>query len=155
LFRIFNNLAAEDAIVKKTLHASLEHRWGKTDQQLMILGVFFNPYLRARCFNRDVLSANAMFHMVRRAFERLLNQTAVGDIDFLNAFRSYYDATDYFSDESMWLEGHAESYKTAVSRCEIRRGVFTQYPRNRKSRLTLFGSGGSMRVLRRQVAADL
>ncbi|KAJ7809917.1 ribonuclease H-like domain-containing protein [Mycena leptocephala] len=40
LFRIFNNLAAEDAIVKKTLHASLERRWGKTDQQLMILGQY-------------------------------------------------------------------------------------------------------------------
>jgi hypothetical protein len=64
LFRIFHNLDIEDAIVKKTMHASLERRWGKTDQELMILAVFFNPYLRAHCFKRDVLPANKIFHLV-------------------------------------------------------------------------------------------
>ncbi|KAJ7702903.1 ribonuclease H-like domain-containing protein, partial [Mycena metata] len=72
LFRIFKNLPAEDATVTKTLHQSLERRWGKTDQQLMILGVFFNPYIRAKPFNLDTVNANSMFHIVRRAFEQLL-----------------------------------------------------------------------------------
>ncbi|KAJ7135463.1 ribonuclease H-like domain-containing protein [Mycena crocata] len=103
LFRMFNNLAVSDVIVKRALHASLEQRWGKTDQQLMILGVFFNPYLRARCFNRDALSPNA----------RLLGQTAAGDIEFLNTFCAYYDETGDFSAESMWLDGYAQSYKEA------------------------------------------
>lgn len=87
----------------------------------MILGVFFNPYIRARAFNREVLSANGMFHMVRRAFERLLGEKAVGDIEFLDAFRAYFDGTGEFSSESMWLDGHAESFRRAVSSTATRR----------------------------------
>ncbi|KAF7371828.1 hypothetical protein MVEN_00039600 [Mycena venus] len=113
LFRIFNNLPSHDAIVKKTLHDSLERRWGKADQQLMILGVFFNPYVRARSFNREELNANTMFHLVRRAFERLLGQDAVGDIDFSDTFRAYYDSMGEFSDEAMCLQEFADSYSRA------------------------------------------
>jgi hypothetical protein len=38
-----------------------------------------------------------------------------GDVDFANTFRDYYDSTGKFSSESMWLDGHAESYEKAVS----------------------------------------
>ncbi|KAJ7484268.1 ribonuclease H-like domain-containing protein, partial [Mycena latifolia] len=98
-----------------TLANLLERRWGKTDQELMILGVFFNPYLRARCFKRDVLPANKIFHLVRRAFQRLLGQDATGDMNFLNVFREYYDEAGDFSSDSMWLDGHAAFYKQAAS----------------------------------------
>ncbi|KAJ7747421.1 ribonuclease H-like domain-containing protein [Mycena maculata] len=94
LFRIFNNVSLEDAI-------------------LMILGVFFNPYIRAHSFKRDALSGNSMFHMVRYAYERLLGQTALGDIEFFDAFRAYYDRAGDFSEESMWLDGYAASYRAA------------------------------------------
>ncbi|KAJ7429946.1 ribonuclease H-like domain-containing protein [Mycena latifolia] len=119
LFRIFRNLPIEDAIVRKTLHESLERRWGKTDQQLMILGVFLNPYVRAQCFNRDSLSANAIFHLVRRAFDRLLGQSSDGDIAFLAAFREYYDGTGDFSAEAMLLELHSESYRKAKKPIDV------------------------------------
>ncbi|KAJ7252919.1 ribonuclease H-like domain-containing protein [Mycena rebaudengoi] len=119
LFRIFNNLATEDAIVKKTMHASLERRWGKTDQELMILAVFFNPYLRARSFKRDVLPANKIFHLVRRAFQRLLGQDAAGDIEFLDAFREYYNESGDFTSDSMWLEGYADYYKKAKKTVDL------------------------------------
>ncbi|KAJ7258197.1 hypothetical protein C8J57DRAFT_1436836 [Mycena rebaudengoi] len=55
---------------------------------------FSNPYLRAHCFKRDVLPANKIFHL-----------DAAGDIEFLNAFREYYDEAGDFSSDSMWLEG--------------------------------------------------
>ncbi|KAF7333128.1 hypothetical protein MVEN_02378300 [Mycena venus] len=113
LFRIFDNLPSHDAIVKKTLHDSLERRWGKADQQLMILGVFFNPYILTRSFNREQLNANSMFHLVRCAYERLLGQDAVGDIDFSNTFRAYYDSMGEFSDEAMCLREFADSYTRA------------------------------------------
>ncbi|KAJ7468182.1 ribonuclease H-like domain-containing protein, partial [Mycena latifolia] len=100
LFRIFRNLPIEDAI-------------------LMILGVFFNPYVRAQCFNRDSLSANAIFHLVRRAFDRLLGQSSDGDIAFLAAFREYYDGTGDFSAEAMLLELHSESYRKAKKPIDV------------------------------------
>ncbi|KAJ7454143.1 ribonuclease H-like domain-containing protein [Mycena latifolia] len=82
LFRIFSNL----------------------NQELMILAVFFNPYLRAPCFKYDVLPANKIFHLVRHAFQRLLGQDATGDMNFLNAFREYYDRQGWrFSHSSLFL----------------------------------------------------
>ncbi|KAF8146096.1 ribonuclease H-like domain-containing protein [Mycena galopus ATCC 62051] len=113
LFRIFNNLASEDAIVQSTLHASLERRWGKTDQELMILAVFFNPYIRSRPFSRDALTTNDMFHLGRRAFKHLLGMGANGNIAFGNTFRNYYNSAGQFSAEAMWLERHAASYEKA------------------------------------------
>lgn len=80
----------------------------------MILAVFFNPYLHARVFNRDALTANNLFHLVRHAFNRLLDQDANGDIEFGDTFRAYYDSTGKFSHEAMWLDGHANSYNAAV-----------------------------------------
>ncbi|KAF8148553.1 hypothetical protein K438DRAFT_1989202 [Mycena galopus ATCC 62051] len=112
-FCIFNNLPSHNAIVKKTLHDTLERRWAKADQQLMILGIFFNPYICARAFNREALNANALFHLVRRAFERLLGKDAVGDIDFADTFRGYFDSMGEFSDAAMCLQEFAESYKRA------------------------------------------
>lgn len=114
LYRIFGNLPAEDLQVKETLHASLERRWAKTDQELMILAVFFNPFLRTRPFNQDSFPPIVFFHLVRRAFKRLLRQDAAGDVQFLEAFNSYYDNSGYFSDQSMWLEGHRQLYEQNV-----------------------------------------
>ncbi|KAF8210250.1 hypothetical protein K438DRAFT_1929389 [Mycena galopus ATCC 62051] len=37
------SIKGQDAIVKKTLHTSLEKRWVAADQELMILAIFFDP----------------------------------------------------------------------------------------------------------------
>ncbi|KAJ7231957.1 ribonuclease H-like domain-containing protein [Mycena rebaudengoi] len=113
LYRIFRNLPTTDSLVKRAVHASLERRWGKTDQELMILGVFFNPYIRSRAFNPDSLSCINIFHIARRAYERLLRQRADGDVEFMQAFQSYYDDKDYFSSETMWIEGHRQAYEAS------------------------------------------
>ncbi|KAJ7034526.1 ribonuclease H-like domain-containing protein [Mycena alexandri] len=81
------------------------------DQELMILAVFFNPFVRTRPFNPEFLSPIMFFHLVRRAFKRLLRQDAAGDADFLAPFNSYYDNTGIFSDETMWIEGHRALYE--------------------------------------------
>ncbi|KAJ7226241.1 hypothetical protein C8J57DRAFT_961696, partial [Mycena rebaudengoi] len=86
LFRIFQNLPASDLLVTQTVHASLERKWAKTDQELMILGVFFNPYIRSRCFNPDSLPCMTMFHLIHRAYERLFRQSVDNDVEFYLLF---------------------------------------------------------------------
>ncbi|KAJ7775980.1 ribonuclease H-like domain-containing protein [Mycena maculata] len=57
-----------------------------------------------------------------RIFSNLAVEDAisvVGDVEFLNAFRDYYDSTGEFSSESMWLGGHAESYKAAKKNIDL------------------------------------
>ncbi|KAF8960112.1 ribonuclease H-like domain-containing protein, partial [Flammula alnicola] len=73
--------------------------------KLFILAVFFNPYIRAKYFNREKLSIIALFHILRRAFLRLMKQSSQGDIEFMRAFQAYYDGTGTFSDNEMWLDG--------------------------------------------------
>ncbi|KAJ7746992.1 ribonuclease H-like domain-containing protein [Mycena metata] len=86
LYRIFGNLPAADSQVTATVQASLERRWGKTDQELMIL-----------------FSSIPSF--------RLLRQDATGDAGFLESFNSYYDNTGLFSDSTMWIEGSRALYE--------------------------------------------
>ncbi|KAJ6482399.1 ribonuclease H-like domain-containing protein [Mycena vulgaris] len=50
LHRIFSR--NDDTIFKSTVIKSLERRWAKTDQELMILAVFLNPYIRWHASNR-------------------------------------------------------------------------------------------------------
>ncbi|KAJ7748303.1 ribonuclease H-like domain-containing protein, partial [Mycena maculata] len=114
LYRIFGNFPPADAIVTKIVQASLERHWAKTDQELMILGVFFNPYIRSHTFDPDSLSCMDMFHIARRAYERLLRQDADGDVEFMTAFQSYYNNQNHFSAEAMWIEGHRQAYEAMV-----------------------------------------
>lgn len=67
----------------------------------------------------QAISPNSLFHLVCRAFERLLGQNAVGDIEFMNTFRAYYDWEGNFSAEVMWLPDIAQSYAKAVSDSHI------------------------------------
>jgi hypothetical protein len=114
LYRIFDNLPTADHQVTATLHGSLERRWAKTDQELMILAVFLNPFIRTRPFNRESFPPITFFHLVRRAFLRLLRQDAAGDTEFLEAYNSYYQNTGFFSDENMWIQGHRKLYEENV-----------------------------------------
>ncbi|KAF8960686.1 ribonuclease H-like domain-containing protein, partial [Flammula alnicola] len=81
-----------------------------TDQELFILAVFFNPYIRAKYFNHEKLPVMTLFHILRRAFERLMKQSSTGDVEFMRTFQAYYDGTGDFSDEAMWLQGWLDEY---------------------------------------------
>lgn len=97
--------------VKSAMTLSIERRWGKTDQELFILAVFLNPYIRAKFFNADHLSFIALFHIARRSFLRLTGNNLANDPVFLRAFTDYYHQRGDFSRESMWLDGYAEMYQ--------------------------------------------
>ncbi|KAF6757724.1 hypothetical protein DFP72DRAFT_759455, partial [Ephemerocybe angulata] len=90
--------------------ASIERRWGKTDQELFILAVFLNPYIWAKFFNTDHLSFMTLFHIARRAVLQLTRNNLISDPDFLKAFTDYYHARSDFSKDAMCLDSYAEVY---------------------------------------------
>ncbi len=103
LVDFFVTLPPQDWRVTETVVQSIETRWKKTDQELFILGVFFNPFIRARYFNKTALPQMGLFHITRRAFLRLFPDTPV-DGDFLKTFQEYYLGISKFSDQYMCLD---------------------------------------------------
>jgi hypothetical protein len=91
---------------------SLEKRWAKADQEVFILAVFLNPYIRRRCFSRSALTEADLYNMAARVFERLFGKKA--GIDFLKAFTDYSKGLAEFSDERMSLVMMAEMHASEV-----------------------------------------
>ncbi|KAJ6475182.1 ribonuclease H-like domain-containing protein [Mycena vulgaris] len=115
LHRIFSR--NDDTIFKSTVIKSLERRWAKTDQELMILAVFLNPYIRRRASNRSKLPSMSLYHMILRTYQRLYGQDARTDIKLMKTFQSYLDSLDYFSDIAMWLDGFKTMYEISLIGC--------------------------------------
>ncbi|KAF6752743.1 ribonuclease H-like domain-containing protein [Ephemerocybe angulata] len=59
-------------------------------EELFILAVFLNSYIRAKFFNADHLSFIALFHIAWRSFLRLTGNNLANDPVFLRAFTDYY-----------------------------------------------------------------
>ncbi|KAJ7587830.1 ribonuclease H-like domain-containing protein [Mycena floridula] len=123
LFWFYNNLPASDVVVRVAMKKSLERRFGGTNQELMILAVFFNPYIRHTIFNRDSLPSLSIFHMLRRAYRSFFKESIDSDIEFMNAFDDYMAETNIFSQEAMWLDGFKKMYEQSDKDIDL--------PRNR------------------------
>jgi hypothetical protein len=111
LFRIYSNPEL-DTEVRTVILASLERRWAKADQDVFIVAVFLNPYIRGRCFSRAALTEATLYNTTKRVFERIFGQSA--DLDLLKAFTDYSRGQSEFSDEQMSLDMMAEMHKTEV-----------------------------------------
>lgn len=94
---------------------SLEIRWGKTDQDVFILAVFFNPYVRALLFNPNnpAFCANGLYTIVKRVFERIFKATP--DSGLFEAYVDYFSWRGEFSRDAWHLEDYATMYKSEVS----------------------------------------
>lgn len=113
LLRIYSDPAL-DLGVRQGILASLEKRWATADQEVFILAVFLNLYIRSRCFSLAALPEAAMYNLLARVFERLF----VGhkaDIDLLKAFTDYCRSQQEFSSERMSLQMMAEMHQSSVS----------------------------------------
>lgn len=106
LFRLYS-LPTVRPSARDVLHASLEKRWKKADQDAFILAVLFNPYLRARSFNKAVLPGNVLVGIAKKMFRRLF-QTDPGH-GFTMAVFDYTEGCCEFSDEVMHLVDHRQS----------------------------------------------
>ncbi|KAF8576365.1 hypothetical protein K439DRAFT_665456 [Ramaria rubella] len=104
LFRIYGTMSDLERDVQETIQASLEKRWAKADQDIFILAVFFNPYIRASLFNPTIIqfTAAGIYGIIRRVFQRLYRKDS--DYELHSAFMDYYKASAEFADDAMHLE---------------------------------------------------
>ncbi|CAE6518107.1 unnamed protein product, partial [Rhizoctonia solani] len=110
LYRLFNTTGI-DPLVCDAVLGSIQRRWGKTDQDMLISAVFLNPYLRARLFNpnNSAFCANGLYTTVKRVYERIFK--VVPNSGFFEAYLSYYHWRGEFSPEAWHLEEHATLYR--------------------------------------------
>ena len=80
---------------------SLEKRWKKVDQDIFIVAVFLNPYIRAKLFRQEFLMEAQLYNIVEWLYERLMRCKA--DLGFMDAFDDYKRSRGEFSDENMSL----------------------------------------------------
>ncbi|KAJ2984582.1 hypothetical protein NUW54_g10457 [Trametes sanguinea] len=108
LFRMYDSDDVE-ADVRERMLARIELRWRKgagKDQDLFILAVFLNPYIRGYCFNHEALSTAELIKIAVNAFTRLFG--CAPNTDFTEALIDYSTGKAEFSDEHMSLAGHLE-----------------------------------------------
>lgn len=116
LVRQYSNTDTGPALFDEDLRlgvlASLEKRWKKIDQDIFIVAVFLNPYIRANLFKRQYLTEAHLYFIVERLYERLMRCTA--DMSFMTAFDDYKSSSAEFSDEGMSLAVMKSKFSQSV-----------------------------------------
>ncbi|KAF8964938.1 hypothetical protein BDZ97DRAFT_2074991 [Flammula alnicola] len=89
LFRQYSDSesTAFDEDLRLGVLKSLEKRWKKVDQDIFIVAVFLNPYIRAKLFKQQFLTEAQLYNIVEQLYERLMRCTA--DLGFMDAFDDY------------------------------------------------------------------
>lgn len=92
-----------DAAVRERVTGSLERRWKAAHQEVFIIAVFLNPYLRAGCFNpsNQALTYQGLWNMYRELYTQMMQMEP--DIDIVRAFDEYYNWQGLFSEKAMYL----------------------------------------------------
>lgn len=125
LYRIFNETlqgTPGSEVCAKVL-GSLEIRWKKADQELYILAVFFNPYIRASCFRRHSLPLMSIVAMAQRAFKRFFGVDP--DESFRRGLLDYARKAGEFSDEEMTLQSVKDEADSTGAVCKCPTFVIT------------------------------
>ena len=101
--------------VRDHMLGKLEARWEKNaDQDLFILAGFLNPYVRASCFNQQVLCGQDIVNLAIRVFTRLFE--CKPEASFSMAVESYMYREGHYSDEAMSLSQHLSNANHNVSK---------------------------------------
>lgn len=101
LWRIYD--AAPDQSVRTCVHDSLEKRWRVADQEVFILAVFFNPWIRSTAFRQQHLMKTDLARIAMRVYARVMGKETSG-AHFWQACNRYYDKTGRFTDARMSLQ---------------------------------------------------
>ena len=105
LHRVFSDasLLIESELREKVLD-SLEKRWAKIDQDVFLMAIVLNPYLRLSRFNREnpYLTEASMWTVFRRVYTRMLGEQPNHELS--NTFTEYVHSLGEWSNESMSLE---------------------------------------------------
>lgn len=97
------------SIVSAKILGSIEKRWKKADQDIMILCVLLNPSLgRGQCFNRAALTPAAIKSIAKKTFKRLFQHDS--NMEFTSALVDYMGNRAEFADDAMgWEEAAAHA----------------------------------------------
>ncbi|CAE7074308.1 unnamed protein product [Rhizoctonia solani] len=127
LYRFFSKLGGDNLLIGQTLCSRIEKRFEAFDQDVSILAVFLNPYIRANLFNRQSSSGEflcaGMTGLAIRVWRRLYQKADNLDPDlaFVNACSDYYNwaPNSIFSPEKTHLDmlerlAHAEGQEVNV-----------------------------------------
>ena len=109
-----------DPTVRERIIGSLERRWKAAQQDVFIMAIFLNPYLRSRCFNQrnPALTFQGLWAMYKRIYTQMMQ--AEPDQWVLNAFSEYYHRQCHFTDEAMILEEHHKLASNTVSKSTLK-----------------------------------
>ena len=96
LHKVYSGPDIEEQVRDKVL-GSLERQWKAADQDIFILTVFLNPYIRHHIFNKHALTVGQLIGMARYAFKRFFKvnpmpEFTTGLIDYANG-RAEFSAT--------------------------------------------------------------
>ncbi|KAF5387115.1 hypothetical protein D9615_001638 [Tricholomella constricta] len=116
LYRIYST-STIDADIAYQIQNSLEKQWEKADQDIFILSVFFNPYIRSRIFQPAVLSESKLYNIVESVFKRFYGRN--GDVALLQAFHDYVRERGDFSWQEMNLERMKELFEQEESPLDV------------------------------------
>ncbi|KAF9494661.1 hypothetical protein BDN71DRAFT_1392892, partial [Pleurotus eryngii] len=97
----FTERRSNDAIVD-----SLRKRWLKCDQDVFIVAVFLNPYIRGHFFDGSVhsLSRPGLFNVVKRVYARVFQETERQvPIQLFENYLNYFDHSSVYTDDGMNL----------------------------------------------------
>ncbi|KAI0309211.1 hypothetical protein OF83DRAFT_1024938, partial [Amylostereum chailletii] len=113
LFLIFSDDTFKLEMCRSVLR-SLEKRWAKQDQDIIILATILNPFIRA-----NVFSATSEYHRPRKiiqlataAYERFFRKTP--NLEFKQAITDYLNHLGRWTDDAMGLEDYKKSDKDMV-----------------------------------------
>jgi len=112
LFHIYSNPKLDPVMGTRILE-SLEKRWSAADQDVFIIAVLFNPYIRHQCFSRKALSHADLYDMAERVYKRVFQEDP--DVAFLQAFTDYYNAEGEYSHDRMKLDMLKAKYDNEAS----------------------------------------
>jgi len=80
---------------------SIETRWAKADQDLFIICLFLNPFIRSSLFNPNTLPMSVLLGIARRLYIRVFKLDGDPPLAFTLQILDYHSRQKQFSDE-MW-----------------------------------------------------
>lgn len=107
-------MEAFDEDIRLGILKSLEKRWKKADQDIFVVAVFLNPFIRATLFKKEFLTEAQLYTIVERVYVHVMRCSADEDLDFLQAFEDYKWSRGEFSDDSMSLLLMKKKFANAV-----------------------------------------
>jgi hypothetical protein len=123
LWRVFSTPGVFDEEIVQAVLASIARRWADTDQDVFILAVLLNPYIRTSVFHPSSKwsDENDSYLLFEKLYKRLVNSNGPPPLTRLE-WQKYIRREKGWSDESMMLE-HAKDEAQAQVRVRHSRHV--------------------------------